>query len=190
MNYSDYKGNPAKLSDATLFVKCTTSVSLCSFATLASSDPGLCLVPGGVDSLSTRLFVFQTKGNIFVPLRINRIVLGTINWYVTGQQFVKYDSMCVTFGSSLLTGTAVPTRAAPGSRSAPHISKSGAGFVISGFGEDKSRLDIVNGQGRTVYRQPVSSSSCVIGKNILGPGIYFMQVHSRTGISSIMLPVQ
>jgi hypothetical protein len=192
MNYSDYKGDIAKLADTTAFAKCTTSVSYpfygCSFpSTPIVGHAGL--VPGGVDSLSTRLFIFRTRSDNYVPLRIDRIVLGLIVWPASGQSFTKYDSMSVTFGNSLVTESTAPVAGAPGFRSALHISKTREGYMISGLGENRGRLDIVNGHGRSVYSQPVFSSSCMIGKNALGQGIYFVQLHSQAGISSVMLPV-
>jgi hypothetical protein len=191
MNYGAYRGNPAKLADTTLFAKCTTSVAFpfygCPSAMLVSVY-NLGIVPGGVDSLSARLFVFQTKGYIYVPLKIDRVVKGVINNYWTGQQYLRYDSIQVTFGNTL-TGTAVPAMVTPGSRNALHIATTGAGYVISGFGEGNGRLEIVNAQGKTVYCRTVFSSPAVMGKNIVGPGIYFLRVHSQKGISSIVLPV-
>jgi len=61
--------------------------------------------------------------------------------------------------------------------------------VISGFVAGMGSLEIVNAQGKTVYCRPAISSSCIIGKNILGPGIYFVRVYSQAGISSMVLPV-
>jgi hypothetical protein len=192
MNYSDYKGDIAKLADTTAFMKCTTSVSYpfygCSFSSTALVGyPNL--VPGGVDSLSTRLLVFRTRSGNYVPLRIDRIVLGLIVWPASGQSFTKYDSMSVTFGNSLLTETAGPARRDPGFRSALRISKTREGYMISGLGAGRSRLDIVNGHGKIVYSRPVFSSSCMIGKNDLATGIYFVHLYSQAGISSVMLPV-
>jgi hypothetical protein len=191
MNYSDYKGDIAKLADTALFAKCTTSVSYPFYGCSFPSTPSVgyaSLVPGGVDSLSTRLFVFRTRSDNYVPLRIDRIVLGLIVWPASGQSFTKYDSMSVTFGNFLLTETAGPVRRDPGFRSALRISKTREGYMISGLGENRGRLEIVNGHGKSVYSQSVFSSSCTIGKNALGQGIYFVQLHSQAGISSVMLP--
>jgi hypothetical protein len=200
MDYGDYKGDTAMLADTTLFVKCSTStysigiscpVPFSSASLVTAGNYGL--VPGGADSLYTRLLVFRTRFNYYLPLRyiplkIDRIVSRDGNCPYAGMTATFYDSIQVTFGNTL-TGTAIPARGAPGYRNALHISTTGAGYVISGFGEGKGRLEILNGQGKTVYCPPVLSSPCVIGKNILGPGIYFIQVHSKTGISSIVLPV-
>ena len=191
MDYSDYKGDTAKLADTNLFVKCSGSVSGgCPISSGTLIGP-YGLVPDGADSLYTRLLVFRTGFNYYlslryVPLKIGRIFSRnpTCPWGTS----TVYDSIQVTFGNTL-TGTAVPARGAAGYRNALHISTAGQGYVISGFGEGKGRLEIVNGQGETVYCLPVLSSPCVIGKNILGPGIYFIRVHLQTGISSIVLPV-
>jgi hypothetical protein len=201
MNYSDYKGDTAKLADTTLFVKCTTSVgcqsasllfdnSLSMFEFLIGTVPNYNLViSGGVDSLSTRLFVFETRNFVYVPLRIDKVILGEIIYNITGQLYPKFDSICITFGNSLIA-TEVHTKSTSFSRNAVHVSKAGEGYVISGIGADNSNLEIVNGQGKTVYCRPVISSTCMISKNVLRPGIYFILVHSRAGISSEMLTVQ
>lgn len=199
MNFGDYTGDTAKLADTNLFVKCSTSTSQIdfgcsppySFSSAALLFGPYGLVPDGADSLRTRLLVFRTRFNNYPPLRYVPLKIDSIvswNPYCPWGTSTAYDAIQVTFGNTL-TGTAVPARVAPASRSALHVAKTGAGYVISGFGKGRSSLEIVNGRGKTVYCRPVFSSSYVIGKNILGPGIYFIRVHSRAGISSIMLPV-
>jgi hypothetical protein len=193
MDYSDYKGDTVKLADTNLFVKCSGSVSGGCPISSTTLIGNYGLVPGGPDTLFTRLLVLRTRFSYYLPLRyiplkINRIVSRGEKCTYPGQTSTFYDSIQVTFGNTL-TVTAVPARGAPGYRNALHISTTGAGYVISGFGEGKGRLEIVNGQGKTVYCRPVVLSQCVIGKNVLGPGIYFIQVHSPAGISSIVLPV-
>ena len=187
MNYSDYMGNPMKLADTNLFVRCATSGTSCPFASASLVGP-LGLITGGVDSLYTRLLVFQTKDNLQFPLKIDRIVAKTLPCPYAGMSSAAYDSMQVTIDRYLIY-TAAFARNAPSSRSAIHLATTRRGYVISGFGEGRGSLEIVNARGKTVYCRPVVSSQCVIGKNVLGPGIYFIQVHLQAGTSSIVLPV-
>jgi hypothetical protein len=190
MNYSGYMGNPAKLADTTLFIKCTTSVgSSCPFVCVSLMTVGnYGLVPVNVDSLYTRLLVFRTRFSNHVPLKIVRVVPRSVYCPYMSQGSNYYDSMKVTFGNSLIS-TEVAARGAQRSRSALRISTAEAGYVVSGFGEGKVSLEIVNAQGKTVYCRPVFSSPAVIGRNVLGPGVYLIRVQSQRGNSSIVLPV-
>jgi hypothetical protein len=195
MAYGDYNGDTAKLADTTVFAKCSTSTFSIDISCPVPFPSATLLgpyglVPGGADTLSTRLLVFRTRVMSprlrYIPLKIDRIVSRNPNcpWGTS----TVYDSIQVTYGN-LLTGTAIPARYASGPQSALRISQDGKGYLISGFGEGTSRLDIVNSQGKTVCIRPVFSSSCPVEKNILRPGIYFIRVYSQAGISSMMLPV-
>lgn len=187
----------ATLADTTLFIKCTTSVTphgiSCPFP-LSFSSANLLLGPYGLfpslDSLYTRLLVVRTRFSNYpplryVPLKIDRVVYNPV---CLSGSFAVYDSMHVTYGSTLAC-TDVHARVAPASRGALHVAKTGAGYVISGFGKGRSSLEIVNGRGKTVYYQPVFSSSCMVKKDILGPGLYIVNVRSREGAANMVFPV-
>jgi hypothetical protein len=193
MDCSSSISDTAKLADTSLFVKCTTSVSGgCPVASIVLIGP-YGLVPGGVDDLYTRLLVFRTKYNNYlpqryVPLKIDRVFARYPNCMAAGMSSTIYDSIQVSFGNSLAC-TEISGGAAPVPRSSLRFLATGQGYVISGFGEGNASLEIVNAQGKTVYCRPVASSPAVIGKNALGPGIYFIRVRSQAGVSSVALPV-
>jgi hypothetical protein len=202
MDYSDYKGDTAKLADTTLFVKCDTiafpiGISCpfpFSFSSAALVFGSYGLVPGGADTLSTRLLVFRIRFSNYpplryVPLKIDRIVSRSPNcpWGIS----TVYDSIQVTFGNTLTgvqasTGAMDEALAYGGSMS---VAESQGLYSISGLDAGENRLEIYNVRGQAVFSRSVNSSSFSIGKNVLRPGLYILYVHSRKGNDRLVFPV-
>ena len=206
MNYGDYKGDTAKLADTALFVKCDTIAfpfglscyflpSYFSSAPLVFGPYGL--VPGGEDTLSTRLLVIRTRFSNYpplryVPLKIDRIVSRSPNcpW---GSSTV-YDCIQVTFGNTL-TGVQAPLRQAgsmngsSAAGSSLKVAESRGAYFISGLDAGENRLEIFNMRGQAVFSRSINSSSFVIGKNVLELGLYILQVHTRNGAGRLVFPV-
>jgi hypothetical protein len=194
MDYSGYLGNPAKLADTTLFAKCSTSTPpfgtgcLISSAALVQPAANLGLVPGGLDSLPTRLLVFQTIYQMYVPVRID----GVASHYGTcmNSSYIIYDTLRMTYGNSLTGIHTGSMNGALASGSPLSVAESRGSYSISGLDAGENRLEIYNVRGQAVFSRSVNSSSFSIGKNVLGPGLYILYVHSRIGVDRIVFPVR
>jgi hypothetical protein len=201
MNYSDYHDDTAKLTDTSLFIKCDTSEypmwTQCppqqQFSSIIFLTKALTVgFVSNVDSLYKRLLVFGIRFPFpralnFIPLKIDHVDSTTYYCPFDPGTSTRYDSIHITFEKSLISTKTLPIQNFKNLRNPFHITNTRQGYVISGY--HNGYLEIIDGQGKTVYHQFVFAPSCLIGKNVLRPGIYFFQMHNQAGTSSIKLPV-